>query len=97
MGISYDELTIKHPCFAKGKKGETGRIHLPISPGCNIEYKFCDRQMNNFEKRTEIASTVIAPKEAIDVIRRSLDLCKVSTVAGSGDALARHYALETIR
>ena len=31
MAISYDELTDKYPCFAIGKKGQTGRIHLPIS------------------------------------------------------------------
>ena len=100
MGISYDELTIKHPCFAKGKKGETGRIHLPISPGCNIECKFCDRQINDFEDRPGVASTVITPEEAIDVIKRSLDLCKVITVAGiagPGDTLATPYALETFR
>ncbi|MDD3394955.1 MAG: radical SAM protein [Anaerotignum sp.] len=100
MGISYDELTIRHPCFAKGKKGETGRIHLPISPGCNIECKFCDRQINDFENRPGVASTVISPQEAIDVIRRSLALCQVITVAGiagPGDTLATPYALETFR
>ena len=100
MGISYNDLTVKHPCFAKGKKGETGRIHLPISPGCNIECKFCIRQINDFEKRPGVASTVIAPNEAIDIIRKSLELCKVLTVAGiagPGDTLATPYALETFR
>lgn len=100
MGVSYNELTLRHPCFARGKKGESGRIHLPISPGCNIECKFCDRQINDFEKRPGVTSTVISPEEAIDVIRRSLDLCKVITVAGiagPGDTLATPYALETFR
>lgn len=100
MGVSYNELTLRHPCFARGKRGESGRIHLPISPGCNIECKFCDRQINDFEKRPGVTSTVISPEEAIDVIRRSLDLCKVITVAGiagPGDTLATPYALETFR
>ncbi|MCQ4936405.1 radical SAM protein [Anaerotignum propionicum] len=100
MGISYNELTLRHPCFAKEKKGETGRIHLPISPGCNIECKFCDRQINDFEKRPGVTSKVISPEEAIDVIRRSLALCQVITVAGiagPGDTLATPYALETFR
>lgn len=100
MGVSYNELTLRHPCFARGKRGESGRIHLPISPGCNIECKFCDRQINDFEKRPGVTSTVISPEEAIDVIRRSLDLCKVITVAGiagPGDTLATSYALETFR
>ena len=98
MAISYDQLTDKHPCFALGKKGRTGRIHLPISPTCNIECKFCDRKIDDYEKRPGVASTVIKPIEAIDVIRRSLEVCPDSTVAGiagPGDTLASDYALET--
>ena len=100
MAISYDELTDKHPCFALGKKGRTGRIHLPISPTCNIECKFCDRRINDYEKRPGVASTVIKPEEAIDVIRRSLAVCPditVAGIAGPGDTLASDYALETFR
>ena len=98
MAISYDELTDKHPCFALGKKGQTGRIHLPISPTCNIECKFCDRKINDYENRPGVASTVIKPIEAIDVIRRSLKVCPditVAGIAGPGDTLASDYALET--
>ena len=98
MAISYDELTDKHPCFALGKKGQTGRIHLPISPTCNIECKFCDRKINDYENRPGVASTVIKPKEAIDVIRRSLEVCPditVAGIAGPGDTLASDHALET--
>ena len=54
MTISYQELVLRHPCFAKGKKGETGRIHLPVSPECNISCKFCDRRVNDFEYRPEV-------------------------------------------
>ncbi|QIB67968.1 radical SAM protein [Aminipila butyrica] len=100
MGFSYDELTVKHPCFAKGKKGNTGRIHLPTSPGCNIECRFCDRQINDFERRPGVTSTIITPEEAIDIIRRSLEMCQAITVvgiAGPGDTLATPYALETFR
>ena len=100
MAISYEELTDKHPCYARGKKGTTGRIHLPISPTCNIECRFCDRRINDYEKRPGVASTVIKPEEAIDVIRKSLELCpaiKVAGIAGPGDTLASDYALETFR
>ncbi len=100
MAISYQELTDKHPCYALGKKGTTGRIHLPISPTCNIECRFCDRRINDYEKRPGVASTVIKPTEAIDVIRRSLELCPditVAGIAGPGDTLASDYALETFR
>lgn len=100
MAISYEELTDKHPCYARGKKGSTGRIHLPISPTCNIECRFCDRRINDYEKRPGVASTVIKPAEAMDVIRRSLELCpaiKVAGIAGPGDTLASDYAIETFR
>ena len=100
MAISYEELTDKHPCYARGKKGSTGRIHLPISPTCNIECRFCDRRINDYEKRPGVASTVIKPEEAIDVIKKSLELCpaiKVAGIAGPGDTLASDYALETFR
>ncbi len=100
MQISYDTLTAKHPCFAKGKKGETGRIHLPTSPSCNIECKFCDRKINDYEKRPGVAATVIKPNEAIEIIRKALELCEKITVvgiAGPGDTLASPMALETFR
>jgi nitrogen fixation protein NifB len=100
MAISYDELTYKHPCFAKGKKGENGRIHLPVSPGCNIECKFCVRDINDVEDRPAVASEILKPSEAVDVVRKSLELCPQITVvgiAGPGDTLATPYALETFR
>ena len=100
MAINYEELTNKHPCFALGQKGSNGRIHLPISPTCNIECKFCDRKINDYEKRPGVARAVIKPTEAIDVIKRSLELCPditVAGIAGPGDTLASDYALETFR
>lgn len=100
MAISYEELTTKHPCFARGAKSNNGRIHLPISPSCNIECRFCERSINTYEQRPGVASTVIKPKDAIDVIKKALELCpeiKVAGIAGPGDTLASPYALETFR
>jgi len=100
MAISYEELTTKHPCFARGEKSNNGRIHLPISPGCNIECRFCERSINSHEKRPGVAATVISPQEAIDAIRRALEVCpeiRVAGIAGPGDTLASPYALETFR
>ena len=51
MAVSYEELTTKHPCFAKGPNSGNGRIHLPISPSCNIEGRFCERSFNTYEKK----------------------------------------------
>lgn len=100
MAVSYEELTTKHPCFAKGPNSGNGRIHLPISPSCNIECRFCERSFNTYEKRPGVTSTVINPEEAIEAVRKALEVCPaihVAGIAGPGDTLASPYALETFR
>ena len=100
MAISYEELTTKHPCFARGEQSNNGRIHLPISPGCNIECKFCERSINTYEKRPGVAATVIKPEDAVEVIEKALEYCpdiKVAGIAGPGDTLASPHALNTFR
>lgn len=100
MSFTYEELTTKHPCFARGKHGNTGRIHLPTSPECNIQCKFCNRIIDDFEKRPGVSSTVITPQECIDIVKKSRELCKeitVAGIAGPGDTLATNSALDTFR
>ena len=100
MAKDYEELKYTHPCFAMGKKSRAGRIHLPVSPGCNIECRFCDRQINDYEDRPGVTGEVISPSEAPDIIRKSLELCpdiKVVGIAGPGDTLATNFALDTFR
>lgn len=96
---NYERLKNSHPCFA-GHKANKGRIHLPVSPGCNIECKFCDRKINDYEQRPGVTSAVIKPEEALEIVRKSLELCPeitVAGIAGPGDTLATDYALETFR
>jgi len=98
--LSIREITAAHPCFALGKPNNKGRIHLPVSPGCNISCKFCDRQINTTEQRPGVTGTIITPVEAIDAVRRALALVPEITVvgiAGPGDTLATPYAIETFR
>lgn len=101
MAISYEILTKRHPCFALGKNGgENGRIHLPTSPTCNIQCRFCERSINNVENRPGVSSLVIKPDEALGVIDRALKACPeitVAGIAGPGDTLASPYALDTFR
>jgi nitrogen fixation protein NifB len=100
MSVTFDELTLSHPCFSTGAKPNKGRVHLPVSPGCNIRCNFCDRALNNSDLRPGAASVIITPDEALDVIRRAAALCPditVAGVAGPGDALATPHALETFR
>ena len=63
---SFEELTKTHPCFSVGSKVNKGRVHLPVSPGCNISCRFCDRQLNDVDLRPGVASTIITPREAVE-------------------------------
>lgn len=93
-------MTKTHPCFSVGAKANKGRVHLPVSPGCNISCRFCDRRLNDVDDRPGVASSIITPQEAVEVVRSAVALCPditVAGVAGPGDALATPYALETFR
>jgi nitrogen fixation protein NifB len=94
------DILAEHPCFSLDRPSNKGRIHLPVSPGCNIECKFCERKINATEQRPGITSQVISPQEALEVVRKSLSLApeiSVAGIAGPGEALATPYALETFR
>lgn len=100
MAVSQEELQKHHPCFATGAKSNKGRIHLPVSPGCNIGCYFCKRDFNDTENRPGVASGVLSPDEAVDAIKKAVELMpeiRVAGVAGPGDTLATPNALETFR
>lgn len=99
MSNTYKDLQNSHPCFG-GHKNNAGRIHLPVSPGCNIACRFCDRVINDEEERPGVTSKVITPSESVDILKKALEICleiKVAGIAGPGDTLASDYALETFR
>jgi nitrogen fixation protein NifB len=94
------ELAAAHPCFALGKPNNKGRIHLPVSPACNIACLFCERSINHHEQRPGVTSQVLKPEEAVEVVARALELSDSLTVvgiAGPGDTLATNHAIETFR
>ncbi|MBP5447429.1 MAG: radical SAM protein [Treponema sp.] len=100
MPKTFEEISKSHPCFALGAKSNKGRIHLPVSPGCNIGCRFCKRDFNESENRPGVANGIISPDEALDAIRRAVELSPELTVvgvAGPGDTLATDFALETFR
>ncbi len=94
-----EHLQKNHPCFG-GCAFNAGRIHLPVSPGCNIACRFCDRQINDDEERPGVTRRVITPDEAASFMDRALELCpsiKVAGIAGPGDTLATDKAFQTFR
>lgn len=103
MPRTIQELRTAHPCFAYGAPNNKGRVHLPVSPGCNLLCRFCQRDVNEkygVDNRPGVSGGVISPDEAVEVLRRAVDLCPeitVAGIAGPGDTLATPFALETFR
>jgi nitrogen fixation protein NifB len=91
-----EKVASKHPCFADKAGVNLGRIHLPVSPSCNIQCRFCTRACNKAEIRPGVAGALIQPEDAPDLVARALALCPqitVAGIAGPGDALATDHAL----
>ena len=94
---NYENLKQSHPCFGSGVRN-TGRIHLPVSPGCNIACRFCERSFNTEEQRPGVTGAVIRPEQAVRFLEKALQLCpeiRVAGIAGPGDPLATDYAVQT--
>lgn len=99
MSNTFKDLQNSHPCFG-GHKNNAGRIHLPVSPGCNIACKFCDRTINDIEDRPGVTSKVLKPEDCESILAKALEICsdiKVAGIAGPGDTLATDNALKTFR
>ena len=99
MAKSFTELRESHPCFGQGKAA-TGRIHLPVCPGCNIACRFCERSLNDTENRPGVTSKVLKPAETIPLIKKALEISpeiRVAGIAGPGDTLASNNAIKTFK
>jgi nitrogen fixation protein NifB len=95
---AVDRLQGRHPCFNLGTDGHqrAGRLHLPVSPACNIQCRFCARKFNTWENRPGVSRTLVDPAEAAGIVERALELCpaiSVVGIAGPGDTLATDHAL----
>lgn len=89
-----------HPCFSEKAHNTKGRLHLPVSPACNIQCRFCTRAQNTDENRPGVAGGLLKPEEAVETVRRALELCpeiSVVGIAGPGDTLATPHALQTFQ
>ncbi|MDR0635544.1 MAG: radical SAM protein [Treponema sp.] len=90
--------SLNHPCFSSGATLNHGRVHLPVSPVCNIQCRFCKRSFNKFENRPGVSARLLAPKDAVDLVKEALERCPditVAGIAGPGDTLATTHAIET--
>lgn len=96
----FEKISNLHPCFSGSANMLRGRVHLPVSPTCNIQCRFCKRSFNKTEQRPGVTSRLMTPGQAAQLVDQALALCPEITVvgiAGPGDTLATPHALETFR
>jgi nitrogen fixation protein NifB len=94
------ELSSLHPCLGREANAKFGRLHLPVSPDCNIQCKFCKRSLNKTEIRPGVTGEILKPQDALEKVATALELCpeiSVIGIAGPGDALATDNAIETFK
>jgi nitrogen fixation protein NifB len=90
----------RHPCFSGEAHNRFARIHLPVSPACNIQCRFCKRGFNKWEVRPGVAAALVKPEEAVRIVGRARRICPELTVvgiAGPGDPLATDQALTALK
>ena len=92
-----------HPCFGAEAHNKFGRLHLPVSPACNIQCRFCNRSINEKnekEVRPGVTAGILRPDQAVETVRKALALCPDITVvgiAGPGDTIATDAAIRAFR
>jgi nitrogen fixation protein NifB len=97
-GEQFSHISNRHPCFSGGANMNAGRVHLPVSPVCNIQCRFCRRAFNKTEDRPGVSAGILKPEEAAGLVQRALEICPeitVAGIAGPGDTLATSHALHT--
>ena len=91
----------EHPCFSERACHAFGRAHVPVAPGCNIQCNYCIRDFDCVnESRPGVASKVLSPDEAVELIRNAMEkfpYIKVIGIAGPGEPLANEGTFETLR
>jgi nitrogen fixation protein NifB len=97
--MDVKEIKNLHPCF--NRVNNKGRMHLPVSPACNIFCKFCERKVGTCEDlRPGVAKELVRPEDAPERVAEALRLCPEITVvgiAGPGDTLATDHACKAFR
>jgi nitrogen fixation protein NifB len=90
--------SLQHPCFSGEANMNRGRVHLPVSPLCNIQCRFCRRSFNKFENRPGVSAKLLEPEKAAALVGKALEQCPeitVAGIAGPGDTLATPHAVNT--
>ena len=98
IGSKFSHLTRVHPCYSEKAHFQIARIHLPVAPKCNIQCKFCKRDINKCEYRPGVTSYIASPTQALARLEKAvkeIPNLKVVGIAGPGEPLANSETFET--
>lgn len=103
MNMTRDRsfLIERHPCF-NNKFKASGRMHLPVSPSCNIKCAFCDPGVDVCYHgcRPGKAYGILTPEQALAKVDMAVSIDPhflVVGVAGPGEPLLAKETMETFR
>ncbi|HWQ09424.1 MAG TPA: hypothetical protein VN436_09965, partial [Holophaga sp.] len=68
----FSHLVRRHPCMAEGPGPRTGRLHLPVSPACNLACRYCLRTFNEQEERPGVSRGILDIADVLGVLERAL-------------------------
>jgi nitrogen fixation protein NifB len=71
LDIRFKHISTVHPCFSGAANTANGRIHLPVSPACNIQCRFCKRAFNKTEERPGVTAGLLNPEDAVELVERA--------------------------
>jgi nitrogen fixation protein NifB len=88
-----------HPCFDETAHHKVGRMHIPVAPACNIQCRYCYREIGSTDNRPGVAYKILKPGEALAAVEAVVATDKsirVIGVAGPGDALANEATFNSL-
>jgi Molybdenum cofactor biosynthesis enzyme len=96
---TFDKLVKLYPWLAQEGYLRQGRIHLPVSPTCNIQCTICKRGSGENKEGSGAHINLITPMEALEVLDKALELnsdINEVEIEGPGDTLATEYSLDAL-
>jgi nitrogen fixation protein NifB len=87
-----------HPCFDEKAHFTYGRIHLPVAEHCNIQCRYCSRDIgiSYHGYRPAVTTEVISPEKAVKQVLHCNDHIRVVGIAGPGEPLCNENTFKTL-
>ncbi len=88
-----------HPCFDEASHKKVGRMHIPVAPACNIQCRYCYREIGSSDNRPGVAYKILKPSQALEAVEQVIQedtSIHVIGVAGPGDALANQATFNSL-